>query len=591
MRLHQVKIRNFRGIKELDWKPEGNFTCLIGPGDSTKTTLLDAISAALSTRTSLNLCDADFYNCDVEQDILIEVILADLPNDVISLDSLGSYICGIATDGTINADPEDEDIKGLAVRFRVDKSLEPLWEVYKPNTPELSTRHLPLSTRLKFGVFRVDERVETHLRWGRGSALAAITAGLGDASSTTVDAQRAARTAVFNSDNTALTAAAEQVKSVASTFGASDFANLRVGLDPQALNTGYGLVLHDGDVPLTAVGLGTRRLTSLGIQEARTVGANLILIDEIETGLEPHRLHHLLKLLLKRSEQHGTQIIMTTHAPLVVEELGTTGLTIVRCSDEGKISVKHIPKDLAELDNNALQKTIRSGPSAMLASRILVVEGSTEMGLLRPFAENWDTERLESEQEPLAVIGTAVRNGGGDELCLKRSTALAKLGYKVGSLLDSDKPLSTEESDAASAGTTIIRWGDDLHLEGRIVRDLPDNQLHKFVEAAILARQEDTAEELDDAVEAILNSVSSRVENQPSLDGSDPANWASTHSISFDDIRAALSTAAHKNKWFKDEQRGAILGKTLLGIWPMIEATPLGQRLQDVKRFIYDIEE
>ena len=178
MRIHQMTVSNFRGIKTLTWRPKGNLTCLIGPGDSTKTTILDALGLLLTTRTSVGLCDADFYDGKVETPISIEAVLTDLPNDLISLDGLGAFICGVAQDGTVKTDPEEGDTKGLAVRFSADDSLEPIWQVFKPDAPEITPKHLTVTLRAKFGVFRVDERVDTHLRWGRGSALAAITGGV-----------------------------------------------------------------------------------------------------------------------------------------------------------------------------------------------------------------------------------------------------------------------------------------------------------------------------------------------------------------------------------------------------------------------------
>ena len=91
MRIHQMTVSNFRGIKTLTWRPKGNLTCLIGPGDSTKTTILDALGLLLTTRTSVGLCDADFYDGKVETPISIEAVLTDLPNDLISLDGLGGF--------------------------------------------------------------------------------------------------------------------------------------------------------------------------------------------------------------------------------------------------------------------------------------------------------------------------------------------------------------------------------------------------------------------------------------------------------------------------------------------------------------------
>lgn len=581
MRLHKLTISNFRGIKGLTWLPQGNLTCLIGPGDSTKTTLLDALGLALTTRTSVGLCDADFYNGDVTNPIIIEAVLTNLPNELISLDNLGSFLCGVAPDGSIKTDPEEGDKKALAVRFKADESLEAIWEVFKPGADEIPPRHLTVSLRAKLGVFRVDERVDTHLRWGRGSALAAITSGLEGATSTTVEAQRAARKAVFESEEPTLKDAADKVKQASNTFGANNFQDLRVGLDPQALNTGYGLVLHDGEVPLTGSGLGTRRLTSLGIQEARTVGASIILIDEIETGLEPHRLAHLLRLLKKRAKE-GTQVIMTTHAPLVVENFGTAGLAIVR-KKEGEVTVKQIPAAVAGLDNDAMQRMIRSGPSAMLARQILVVEGSTEMGVFRALFDHWDEEQIATNKEPLAVSGTAVRNGDSDEQALQRAECLAELGYTAAAVIDSDNALETAEAAAIAAGAQVIRWGDDNALESRVTADLPEARLQQFIEAAITAQPGEEPV----ARGAVLNAIGAKLNGTPTLTSTNPLQWATDHSIPIADIRKTIGKVANKNKWFKNEQRGIILGNFIYEIRSEIADTPLWNRLEDVRKFAY----
>jgi predicted ATP-dependent endonuclease of OLD family len=41
--IRHIRIQNFRGIHKFDWFPSDRVNCLIGPGDSGKTTVLDAI--------------------------------------------------------------------------------------------------------------------------------------------------------------------------------------------------------------------------------------------------------------------------------------------------------------------------------------------------------------------------------------------------------------------------------------------------------------------------------------------------------------------------------------------------------------------
>ena len=57
MHLKQVSVKGFRGIRCLDWTVKGTIIGLVGPGDSTKTTILDAIEYALSPRWSLPITD------------------------------------------------------------------------------------------------------------------------------------------------------------------------------------------------------------------------------------------------------------------------------------------------------------------------------------------------------------------------------------------------------------------------------------------------------------------------------------------------------------------------------------------------------
>ncbi len=64
-RLRKIEIRNFRAIKEFSWLPSPGINCLIGPGGSGKSSVLDAIDACLGgARRNMQFTDADFHNLD-----------------------------------------------------------------------------------------------------------------------------------------------------------------------------------------------------------------------------------------------------------------------------------------------------------------------------------------------------------------------------------------------------------------------------------------------------------------------------------------------------------------------------------------------
>ena len=70
-RIRLVEITHFRGIKDLVWLPSPGINCLIGPGDSGKSSILDAIDFCLGARRNIQFNDADFHQLDVETPITI----------------------------------------------------------------------------------------------------------------------------------------------------------------------------------------------------------------------------------------------------------------------------------------------------------------------------------------------------------------------------------------------------------------------------------------------------------------------------------------------------------------------------------------
>ena len=75
-KIHTLKILNYRGIEKFEQVfSNANFICLIGRGDSGKTTILNAISAVLSPNWNYNFYDTDFHKGNIEDTIEIEVSL------------------------------------------------------------------------------------------------------------------------------------------------------------------------------------------------------------------------------------------------------------------------------------------------------------------------------------------------------------------------------------------------------------------------------------------------------------------------------------------------------------------------------------
>lgn len=95
MRLCHLSISNFRGIKTLEWViPDQQILCLIGRGDSTKSTILEALRRVFYPHWNLTFVDSDFYLCKTSVAIKVDVILCDLPNTFIDSAKFRHCLCG-----------------------------------------------------------------------------------------------------------------------------------------------------------------------------------------------------------------------------------------------------------------------------------------------------------------------------------------------------------------------------------------------------------------------------------------------------------------------------------------------------------------
>ena len=140
--------------------------------------------------------------------------------------------------------------------------------------------------------------------------------------------------------------AIERAELAAAQLGAGPATeDMEVRLDASP-NASGALGLHHDGIPLGAAGLGTRRLLALGLELVGTPEMARDLIDEIEHGLEPHRLRHLLRALRRKvaSERSGRgQVIFTTHSRVALEELEPHEVAVVHASKSRTSSTTWTP--------------------------------------------------------------------------------------------------------------------------------------------------------------------------------------------------------------------------------------------------------
>lgn len=574
MQIRHLRVSNFRGIASLDWTLGHSFCCLIGAGDSGKSTVLDAVEAVLSSRW-FTFTEPDFLACDTAQPIVIESTIGELSKALKSDERFGLYIRGWTIAGALRDEPEADDEPVLTVRLTVDATMEPVWELVCDRTSD--TRTLSNRDRALFGLVRLAGEDARHLGWGQGSVLSRLTGDAKEASSKLAEAYRTARASAKLDEIKSLTDAATLAEGFAKGLGAYVQGSYGPGLElgRSGLSSG-SIALHDTGVPLRLAGLGTRRLATLAIQKSAITEGAIVLVDEIEHGLEPHRIIGAISQL-KADQARAIadakpvgQVLMTTHSDVALGEVEARSLRVVQVSRPSRQVLIRQPTA-----PDPIRALLRHTPRALFARRILVCEGNTELGLLLGLRENWPTRH---EGRPIEQVGSAIADGNGAEAC-SIALALAALGYQVALYRDSDVPLQIgEQIPLSAAGVSVIEYGGLLNTEQALFLHATDD----FVQGLLTHAR---AERGDDAVD---NNLAIQIPSLTLADIRGPFfNWELMSSLNGQQLRAAIADVADRKKWFKNQRAARDIAPT---VWSQVwnsHPCPLSTAILAVEAWLY----
>jgi len=92
------------------------------------------------------------------------------------------------------------------------------------------------------------------------------------------------------------------------------------------------LILREGNIPIPAgvVSEGTLRVLGLLALEGVKEPPALIGFEEPENGIHPRRIQMIAELLKTRSAQSETQLIVTTHSPILPDRIPNESLYVCR---------------------------------------------------------------------------------------------------------------------------------------------------------------------------------------------------------------------------------------------------------------------
>jgi predicted ATPase len=471
-RIRKLSIRNFRSIQLLDWSPSPGINCLVGPGDSGKSSILDAIDLCLGARRSASFSDTDFHCLNVDVPIQISITLGELNDDLMNIESYGDYLQGF---NPVTAALEDEPGVGLetvlTLRLKVEADLEPEWALVSVRAEQQGlSRGLMWKDRASLAPARIGAYASSNLSWSRNSVLNRLTDDRANLGAELANAAREARRSFGDQAAAPLAETLQIVTQTATSLGVPVGIRAQALLDAHSVSIGDGAIaLHsDTGIPLRSLGTGSSRLLIAGLQREAANRASIALVDEVEFGLEPHRLISFLNSLgAKNTEQPLLQAFITTHSPVALRELTEDQLFVVRKSPH-----LHTVTRAGSVAN--IQGTLRTDPEAFLARFVLVCEGNSEVGLVRGI----DLYRVAHMQASsvYALGGAYVNVGGGiPENCFRRGTALLQLGYKAIVFVDADKPILPEAiAEFIAAGGQYITWQNGRALEDELFASMSD---------------------------------------------------------------------------------------------------------------------
>jgi putative ATP-dependent endonuclease of OLD family len=512
MKIRHIEIRHFRGIESLSWAPSPGFNCLVGPGDSGKTTVLDAIELALTPRQQASFDDSDFYQGDCSRPFEITVTIGDLPAAFKSIGQYGEHTRGWdpVKQGIVDEPDEAGMLETvLSTQLTVDANLEPSWRIF---TERLAAegrddRMFRFEDRKRMAPVRLGGYADRHLSWGRYSVLNRLSQGENGESEILARAIRAARESFATGGVTLFKSLLGDVAILARRVGVPLGNALNAQLDIQEISiNAAGISLHDGELPLRVLGSGSSRLVVAALQQLAGKTAPFSLIDEIEHGLEPHRICGLLRFLRSSQTDKSPQAFVTTHSPIVLEELSIDELFISR-RDTSTGSMTVFPANTGIPEHSA-QAQIRATPSAYLARAVIVCEGKTEVGILRGLDRYW----ISKGEEPFATRGIAIAHGGQKDIAGKDKAPIVSryfrsLSYRVALVLDGDRnPHDPNAIPSLEAdGVKLLRWSPGKATEDVLFRDLEPVALRKVIEIL------ETGEDSDGIVDQINSFANKRM--------------------------------------------------------------------------------
>jgi putative ATP-dependent endonuclease of the OLD family len=186
-------------------------------------------------------------------------------------------------------------------------------------------------------------------------------------------------------------------------------------------------------------------LAMLGLIAQRRNGRVIFAMEEPELSLPPH----VQKRVVDKVRELASQALFTSHSPYVIEQFTPEQMTVLTRNTTGLLTAARVV-----LPENLKLKIFRDGfrtrfCEALLARRVLVVEGKTELAAYSAVARR-AAELAGDEHQRLDALGWVPFDAGGETAVASFAGFFRALGKTVATIFDQQEPAARAAIEAVS---------------------------------------------------------------------------------------------------------------------------------------------
>lgn len=533
MHIKRLIIKRYRCLESFTWAPCPRINCLIGPGDTGKSTVLSAICTLLAAYPIQQASEYDYYHRRVSDGFSIEAFIGGIEATNLASDGLTPALWGWVNGEPVPFPDEGGAEAVLHCSVRGTADLELIHEVIGENG---QPQPFKVGLRKKMWLARLagEERSSRELRLGSGTLLDQYLDPAG------IRPSIHAAVSAASSRLTLPPELAKNLSSLAIRFDSEGLPkNLHLGLFPQYANSSTGMVaLFTGDkpeeaVPLAYSGMGTRQLAVLSLSTAELGQSPIITVDEPERGLESYRQKTLVSKILKSISNAG-QAFLCTHSPAILAALPENSVWRMRVG-QGPTAF-----------NKSLSRLLKTDPEAFFAPYPALCEGVTEVGFLKAVLP----KLFECD---LDALGVRLIDGGGQPFIFETIKGFHEAGLPCAAFLD---------NEAAHSGCRALMktkcglfvWQGVKNIEEAIATSLPLQHFEGLILTAA-NNSKNRAKSYEDQMRESLLTLkgAGRLSILELVDAHGEVA-----------VRRAFGTAMQSGEWLKSRAIGYAIGAKLL---------------------------